>query len=274
MSTSLASDLKADLCQQLSASADLAVNFLESKMQEDGSYGDELTDIACYFKSPLMFLSAGRPDAAKRCLSYIVKHFFYPDSDFKTLGNIKSINPAYNEYWSYVNGWIIRAFNQLGMRELSSWATKYFNQFNVGQGIFLTQNLDITPRMTDVLTVAHHGLVNLENNEFETAFLAGSFLCEAFKKQPDLCAGFYLRFDLSGQPLKHCNYDQKPYYFVNAIEPNQLHFMIGYPAAFLAILYKNTNNLDFLNAAKGYLDFSLSCHESVYTSKFSHKLAW
>jgi hypothetical protein len=50
--------------------------------------------------------------------------------------------------------------------------------------------------------------------------------------------------------------------------------MIGYPAAFLALLYKETNRKEFLSAAKSYLDFSLFCDESVYSCDFSHKIAW
>ena len=40
------------------------------------------------------------------------------------------------------------------------------------------------------------------------------------------------------------------------------------------MLYKKTRNPDFLNTAKAYLDFSLSCDKSVYECDFSHKIAW
>src|SRR5258708_11151115 len=52
------------LCAKLSESANKVVVFLESKLQKTGSYGDDAKDIACYFKSPMMFLAANKPHAA------------------------------------------------------------------------------------------------------------------------------------------------------------------------------------------------------------------
>src|ERR1700733_13952447 len=114
---SKASELKSvdesKLCEKLSHSADLAINFLESKLQKDGSYGSDAKDIACYFKSPMMFLAANKPLIASRILDYIKLTYMFKDGDFRTTENLKSVNPAYIEYWSYINGWIVRAANQL-----------------------------------------------------------------------------------------------------------------------------------------------------------------
>jgi len=263
------------LSSKLSESAERAATYLESKLQSNGSYGSEAKDIACYFKSPMMYLAANKPGAALATLNYIKSAFMTSDGDFKTSSSVKSVNGAYIEYWSYTNGWIIRAANQLGITSISEPATKYLSQYYMGKEIgFVTNELSILPQMTDVLTIAHHALISLEKNNLEIAIPAGQFLCDVLKKQPNLKKGFYLRVDKERCLLTDFPETKKPFYYISSSEPNQLHFMIGYPAAYLAILYKKTQNIDFLDAAKSYLDFSLSCDKSVYACDFSHKLAW
>lgn len=256
-------------------SAMKTVHYFESKQQDNGSFGAEANDIACYFKAPMMFLMANKPDIAKSILRYIKNNFMTIEGDFKTHENLKSIHPAYIEYWSYMNGWIARAANYLGMVEMSEMANDYLQQYYLGENAgFSTNQITQHPKMSDVLTVAHHGLVNLEMNNMKIATSAGNYLLQAMDKQIDLKHGFYLRLDKNGNLITDFSNDQMPFYFLSSTKPNQLHFMIGYPAAYLAILYKKTKNTAFLTAAKDYLDFSLSCDKSVYTYEFSHKIAW
>ena len=158
------------------------------------------------------------------------------------------------------------------MKDIAKPGYQYLTQYRSDSGGFLT-NLD-EKKMTDVLSIAHYGLINLEMGNSDLATSAGSYLCEAIRKQPKLEDGFYLRFDEKKSVITDFPKDKTAFYYVSTKEPNQLHFMIGYPAAFLALLYKKTNHLEFLNAAKSYLDFSLSCDKSVYSCNFSHKIAW
>jgi len=263
------------LCTKLSESANQVVLFLESKLQKTGSYGDNVKDIACYFKSPMMFLAANKPQAAAAILNHIKTTFMSVDGDFKTTDTLKSTNGAYIEYWSYTNGWIVRAAHQLNIRAISQPGYTFLAQYNLGENAgFLTNNNKDGSVITDVLTVAHHGLINFEMGNLDIAISAGNFLCETIGKQLNLRNGFYLRLDKDKNLITECSKEQTPFYFVSATEPNQLHFMIGYPAAYLTMLYKKTQNSDFLNAAKAYLDFSLSCDRSVYECDFSHKIAW
>lgn len=262
------------LCLSLSDSANKVVSFLTSKLQKDGSYGEDVKDIACYFKSPMMFIAANEPQKACAVLNYIKKTFMCTDGDFKTEQNLKSINSAYIEYWTYTNGWIIRAANQLSLNGIGSLGYQYLSQYDMGNNGFLTNEIHNIPQMTDILSVAHYGLINLESDHIETAITAGNYLSDAIQNQPNLKNGFYLRLDKEKNIICDFPKDKTPFYFVSTTEPNQLHFMIGYPAAYLAMLYKKTNNPSFLNAAQSYLDFSLSCDKSMYECNFSHKIAW
>lgn len=260
---------------KLTTSATKVVDYLESKIQSDGSFGPEAKDIACYFKSPMMFLTANKPQSAKTVLKHVKTAFMTADGDFKTSETVKSGNGAYIEFWSYTNGWIARAANQLGIQEIAQPANNYLKQYNLGSRAgFATNQVTKEPQVTDVLTVAHHGLINLEIGNLDVAVSAGNFLCQAIAQQHNLKSGFYLRLNKDGELITNFTKEQTPFYFVSSTEPNQLHFMIGYPAAYLAMLYKHTKNQDFLTAAKAYLDFSLSCDKSVYACDFSHKIAW
>jgi hypothetical protein len=108
----------------------------------------------------------------------------------------------------------------------------------------------------------------------EIAIAAGNYLCKTIKNQPHVETHFYLRFDKKDAPITDFPKDKALFYAIDKIEPMQLHFMMGYPSAYLAMLYKITNEKRFLLAAKEYLDFSLSCDNSVFKCSFSHKIAW
>jgi hypothetical protein len=262
---------KSKLCLKLTHSANKVVDFLESKLQQDGSYGADAKDLACYFKSPMMFIAANKQKLASLVLTHIKKQFMQEDGDFRTQDNLKSINPAYIEYWPYTNGWIVRAAHLLEIKEIVQPGYQYLEQYNLGTAGFLTNQ---EAKMTDVLSIAHYGLINLEMDKLDIAINAGNYLCEAIRKQPELDSGFYLRFDKNKNIIIDFPKDKTVFYYVSTKKPNQLHFMLGYPAAYLALLYKKTNNSEFLNAAKSYLNFSLSCDKSVYSCDFSHKIAW
>lgn len=260
------------LTTKLTESANKVVNFLESKLQTDGSFGKEAKDLACYFKSPMMFSVAGKDQCAISVLKYIETTFMKKDGDFKTSDKLKSENGAYAEFWSYTNGWIVRAAHKLGVKEIVERGNRYFGSYDLGDHRgFSTNQVTQESKVTDVLTIAHHSLINLEMGKVDDAIAAGKYLCQALTKQTDSAKGFYLRLDKEGNLITD---SQTALHFVSKTDPNQLHFMIGYPAAYLTILYKHTQNPEFLNAAKAYLDFSLSCHESVYACEFSHKIAW
>jgi len=258
------------LCFKLADSANKVVAFLESKLLKDGSY-EEAEDLACYFKSPMMFIAANKQETASLVLTHIKKQFMQTNGDFKTQDNLKSVNSAYIEYWPYTNGWIVRAANQLKMQEIVKPGYQYLTQYSDSSGRFLTNP---EAKMTDVLSIAHYGLINLEMDKLDVATAAGDYLCEAIDNQPELSKGFYLRLDKNKNIITDFPEEKKAFYYVSTKEPNQLHFMIGYPAAYLSLLYKKTNDSKFLNATKLYLDFSLSCDQSVYSCNFSHKIAW
>jgi hypothetical protein len=52
-----------------------AVQWLLKHLDEDGSYGASVQDIASYYKSPYLFYLSGRVEKAYRLLRYVKKRF-------------------------------------------------------------------------------------------------------------------------------------------------------------------------------------------------------
>ena len=86
------------LTEKLYQSANKTVNFFEKKLKQDGSYGEEIQDICCYYKSPMMFISAGKTIFANQLLDFVKNKFMLKNGDFLTAKNLKSIKPEYEIY--------------------------------------------------------------------------------------------------------------------------------------------------------------------------------
>jgi hypothetical protein len=262
-----------ELIDLLEKTAQKTIAYFNSQLMEDGCY-QNVKDLACYYKSPMMFITANKIESAQLVLKYIQEKFMLKEGDFTTNSYLKSINPIYTEYWSYMNGWILRAAQQLQFKEMSDKAYNYLLKFNLGENKgFLTNEYQLENDISDVLTTAHHGLINLERNNLKIAEEAGNYLSNAIDKQSNLKQGFYLRFE-SIKLIEKFKANEAPLYFIDKSEPDQLYFMLGYPAAFLGLLYEKTDEKKYLEAAKFYLEMALSCENKLLQSNFSHKVAW
>jgi hypothetical protein len=51
--------------------ADRGVGWLMTRLCDDGSYGLEADDLACYYKSPFLFQMSGRAGQATQLLEFI-----------------------------------------------------------------------------------------------------------------------------------------------------------------------------------------------------------
>lgn len=263
------------LSKALIESAEKTLQFFESRMLLDGSYGEAITDISCYYKSPMMFLRAGKPDRAIQLLDYVKTNFLQPDGDFLSPGDIKSTNSAYTEFWTYTNGWLVRASQQLFREDISKQALIFLDRFkNVDNGGFFTHRLDLNDKITDVLTTALHGHIHLERGNITTSTKSGYYLINIIDLQRNLTNGFYLRLDKQGNLITDFSEHEASIHWISRKEPDQLYFMLGYPIAFLGFLFQSTKNFEFFEAAHRYVDFLLTCHEDIFSSNFSHKVAW
>ena len=267
-----------ELLEKYQKSSNRALVWLIQKMQEDGSYGPEICDLACYYKSPYLFYISGRIEEARLILGGIKTQFFQQDGDFKTSSNLKSENGALTEYWSYTNGWIAIAAQKMGHFDVAYPAYRYLQScFNPKNGGFITHQPDgksNSNHVVDVITTAHLGLAALYFGELDRAKSAGNLLQRFISIQPDLVSGFYLRLNNNDELITQYAEEKAIFYQVSAVNPYQAYFMIGYAIAFLGKLYQATNDSDYLDCARSYLDFALGCHENIQAFHLSHKVAW
>lgn len=288
--------------EKYALSSEKAVNWLESRLTEDGSYGSEVRDLACYYKSPLLFYISGKAEAANRVLNYIKSRFMRSNGDFTTEGNTKSENVAFVEYWAYINAWIAIASQKMGRFDVAYPAYQYLTSFyhphlggfttkkpyeSGGKNLFSSQSflLDSSSlnnhksyesdgqNVLDVLTTAHLGLAALYFGDLEKAKNAGNLLQKIIAIQPDIKSRFYLRIDDNESLLTKFSEKIELFFNVSATQPNQAYFMIGYPIAFLGILYRATGDDICLKTGQKYLEFASKC-SGIDSFHFSHKVAW
>ncbi len=253
-----------------------AVNWLESQMNDDGSYSLGNQDLACYYKSPYLFYISGKIEVANRILNYIKNQFLRANGDLTTQENYKSENAAFTEYWGYINGWIAIAAQKMGRFDIAYPVYQYLTSFYHPElgGFTTNKPFEKGENVVDVLTTAHLGLTCLYFGDLETAKKAGKLLDKFMNIQPDINSGFYLRMNDDEKLILDFSEDVSLFFQVSPTQPNQAYFMIGYPLAFFANLYRSTGDNFYLNTANKYLDFALSCHENIRSFYFSHKVAW
>jgi len=268
--------MEREILEKYRLASDKAVNFLESRLTDDGSYGAEIKDLACYYKSPFLFYISGKTEPANRILNYIKTRFMRSHGDFTTEGDTKSENGAFVEYWAYTNCWVAIAAQKMGRFDISYPAYQYLNSFYHPQLGGFTTNKPYTPEknVIDALTAAHLGLAALYFGDLEKAKSAGNLLQKLIDIQPELESGFYLRTNDEGELLTQFPEEMALFYRVSATQPQQAYFMIGYPPAFLGYLYRATGDDVYLNAAQKYVVFANNCNPSIRQFYLSHKVAW
>lgn len=251
-----------------------ASQWLERRLQKDGSYEGAPKDLSCYYKSPALFAISGKIAHADSLLNFIQSQFMQADGDFKTDANCKSSQAALAAYWPYMNGWITLAAQRLGRFDIAYPAYHYLHSFYLPtSGGGTSQFPPTATSEMDGLTTAHLGLIALYFGESQKATKAGDALIKLLDLQPDKRKGFYLRMK-EGKIIQEFSPHQAFFYLVSTQDSNQAYFMIGYPMAFLGKLYQATGDHIYLRAAERYVEFALNCQGNIDSFHYSHKVAW
>ena len=104
----------AQILRKYKRGSEKAVQWLMSHLEEDGTYGSDIQDLASYYKSPYLLYLSGRVEESNQLLTHIKDKFMRSNGDFVTAGDIKSENKAFGEYWAYINGWLALTAQKLG----------------------------------------------------------------------------------------------------------------------------------------------------------------
>ncbi len=252
------------------------MEWLAGQMKDDGSFQVSGEDLACYYKAPYLLFISGNSQEAHQMLSYIQSTFGRENGDFTTSPDLKSVNRNFIEYWAYMNGWIALTAQKMGRFDVAYPAYDYLQSFyHPRQGGFTTQKpYGQNDNTTDVLTTAHLGLVALYLGDLKKAKTAGHLIQTFLSLQPNKQEGFYLRLQENRELITAYEEDSSLFYYVNASQPDQAYFMLGYPIAFLGKLFAATNDPRYIDTAKEFLEFLLGCQGNLRTFHYSHKVAW
>ncbi|XP_078584773.1 uncharacterized protein LOC144866952 [Branchiostoma floridae x Branchiostoma japonicum] len=260
----------------LEASND-ALDFLDSQIS-DPTFQSGHTDIAYYFRAPMAFYLGGATIQAHTMLDFIKTTFMREDGDFISPGmdtGKKSINGAYNEFYSYTNGWIAMAALRMGRFDVATYAYQFLKTFlhpTLGGCTTKGPYVEGSDNVVDLLSTAHLGLTFLYFGDINSGRSCGELVKKFVEKKEE--EKFYLRMGNDGELIKNYEADSADFYVIQADQPQQAFFMIGYPMAFCVKLYAATGDESYRTCAEQIFQFCQSCHESVYSFSYSHKVAW
>lgn len=152
------------LTSLLRTSADQAANVFAKTLSGRGDYLGVPKDLAAYYKHPMMWIAFGDWDKANAVLDHIKTCYLQDNGDFLLEGTgTKSQNLIYQEFYTYTNGWVVRAAQKCKRIDIATPGLGYLTAcHNPKTGGFYTHDLALKEGITDVITTAHLGLVCLE----------------------------------------------------------------------------------------------------------------
>ena len=262
-----------DLALACETASSRAAKWLAMQVQPDGSLGE--TDLAAYYKAPLLLQMSGHPRKAHAVLGFIAQKFGRTDGDFATSPRNKTADAGLKQYPGYMNGWIVQAAQAMSRYDLSYRGYDWLKRFAHSDG---AGGLDGPPGTghdtVELLMTCHIGAVALAMGDRATACAAGEALHVFWRVQPDSDGRFYLRLDKHRRPLTGNDADNLAVFrVIEAKAEGQLWFFIGYPIAFLTLLYRATGTAGYLDLAEEYAGFALRC-PALPREHYAHKVAW
>jgi hypothetical protein len=254
-------------------------------MESADGLGD---DLATHYKPPYLMQLAGRPCEARRILDGISARFQQGNGDFLSRPHFRTADPVLARYPAYMTGWIAMAAHKIGRFDLSLPAWRFLQRFwhEVPPGFTLQPRSD--PAATtdmeadgesagttlELLTCAHLGLASLYLGDLERARGAGRSLQRFLDLQPFPSSRLYLRMTPEEHLKTEFPAETAGLHVVDAGQPGQAWFFIGYPIAFLCRLHQATGEPAPLVTARGYGAFAEACAPRMVGEPLAHKVAW
>jgi len=269
--------------QRYTQSAIKAVDWMVAQQNSDGSYKGAPDDIGAYYKHPLALFLNGKGEEAHKLLDYMKKKIMLSSGDF---GNSDGVKTGYKDLLSwgpYANTWIIISAHMMGRFDVSYPGWKYAQSFfNPVLGGFNTgAQFGCGDDSIDTMNTAHLGYLSLVMGDLEKALTAGNALIRILDLnalEADTEFSFYFRLSEVGLVKKSLGNTQptplRESTRISLKEADQNYFLLGYPIAFLAMLFRSTQRPEYLEASKDYVKVFEKCHSSSLSSHWSHKVGW
>ncbi|WP_322757062.1 hypothetical protein [Synechococcus sp. CBW1107] len=273
-----------ELVARCGIAAGRTVEWIAALMESSDGLGDDLVG---HYKAPYLMQLAGRPRQARLLLDDIAARFQQSNCDFLSGPHLRTADPVLAGYPAYMTGWIAMAAHKVGRFDLSLPAWRFLQRFWSHDPPGFTLQPRPNPAATEpdddggpagavleLLTCAHLGLVSLYLGELERARGAASTLQRFLDLQPSPSSRFYLRMTPEERLQTEFPAEAAGLHVVDAGQPGQAWFFLGYPMAFLCRLNQATGEPVPLATARAYGVFAEACAPRMVGEPLAHKVAW
>lgn len=276
-----------DLRRRAEESIERGLNWLKDHADEI----NDIEDLSAHYKAPYLYAALGRPVEARRYADMMQDEYQQPDGDFRTGPAVKGwdhlpASPA-NRYL-YSNGWIIVALRKLGFYQAAARGIDFVKQLQVPRLGGFYSRYDILSgapdtRYTDTSSTASAGLALLACGHTAEAIRAGEFILRLLEAQPDPDRFFYcsweigsgLMTDVWGDDDPNAVRGRKQYCLSTETDPRQeMTWLVGKPMKFLASLYDQTGEGEYLEGAVALFDFFHQLGGERWHNYASCKVMW
>ncbi len=247
-------------------------DWLKSKLQDDGSYGERANYLAYYSKSPWAFAASGEPWLSSLVGDHVKKAFLKEDGDFIVTN---SEFPLYDQWaqqhYLYYECWLTYGLQKIGRFDVTYKTMNFIRGFQDSTlgGFYSNKKRE----HMDTLITSICGLCCISSGSLDEAVKAGDFLALVLSKQSDQ-SRFYTGLSKDGKLAKEFPEDRKLYYLVEKTKLDQWYFYLGLPIAFLAKLFEASGNQKFIELARRYFEVAEQCEGDVFKWNGTGKLSW
>lgn len=250
------------------------IEFLLRQCDSDGAItagGARVT----YYRVPWALALAGETSAAHRLLTWIAETGLGPNGEFHGgLPWSAAANLALNTYRETCLAYgahLLRRFDIA--RRVMTFALPY--QDATTGGVFMDRERTGPDGPQLLFLTCQFGMSALITGHHEAALAAGRWLHRLWMAQPDLPRRLYTVWTReAGLAITPRTGDDPRHYVNESQEVFQLHYNGGIAAAFLAQLFMQTGDQQWLDLARAYQAFSMGSTERQFETKQVCKSAW
>jgi hypothetical protein len=263
--------------QEAREAASKGAAFLEGRVNSDGSVRGEKdvvsNKVGCYYKTIWALASSGRFYLANSVADFTRKSFLHRNGDFADKLQRQGDEWFEWRYHTYLNIWLTIGAHTIGRFDLSFPGSDYILTFlDPKTGGFCNERpYPAGKKIEDSLASSGDALACLYVGRLEEARKTGDFLIRLLRAQPEPKKRFYTALNGKGNLIRDFPSADEIYRVVDATRKEQYYFMVGLPMALLSKLYLATNLKNYLDAARGYFQFTKHCADDAYSYPASGK---
>jgi hypothetical protein len=279
--------MRDDLKQKGCATIERGLGWLQRHQAEI----TEIADLSAHYKAPYLYAVTGDPVRAGYYAGLIQQRYQQPNGDFRTAAESKGwahlpCSPA-NRY-VYANGWLMMGLRKLNCYAAAERGITFVRRFQSPELGGFASRYDVAgdrvdPRFLDSSSTSSAGLALLACGHTDEACRAGDFILRLLDAQPAPDRHFYcswesgcgLMTDVWGDEDQNALRGRKQFCLSAEHDPRyELTWLIGKPMKFLARLYDQTGDANYLQGAARLFDFFGKLGEERWHNYASCKVMW